>query len=111
MAAPILGADNLVALVDNNGLQATDFIKKRFNTLPLAPKFQGFGWHVIEIDGHDMAEILSALDAADGVKGVPTVIIAHTVKGKGVSFAENVPSYHNGALTAEQYEQAMAELA
>ncbi|MBC5581867.1 transketolase [Anaerofilum sp. BX8] len=111
LAAPILGADNLVAIVDNNRLQATDFIKKRFNTLPLAPKFQGFGWHVIEIDGHDMEEILSALDAVDEIKGVPTVIIAHTVKGKGVSFAENVAAYHNGALNAEQYEQAMTELA
>lgn len=65
----------------------------------------------MEIDGHDMEEIMSALDRADDVKGVPTVIIAHTVKGKGLSFAENVVSYHNGMLTEETYRQALEELA
>ena len=64
-------------------------------------KFLSFGWHVIEINGHDMREILSALDEAETVKGVPTAIIANTVKGKGVSFAENVVGYHNGMLTEE----------
>ena len=110
MAAPIFKADNLVAIVDNNRLQATGPIEERFNTLPLAPRFEGFGWNVIEIDGHRMEEILGALDAADEVKGSPTAIIAHTVKGKGVSFAENVAAYHNGALTEESYRQALDEL-
>ena len=77
----------------------------------MIPKWKSFGWNVIEIDGHNMEEILTALDAADEVTGQPTVIIANTVKGKGVSFAENVVSYHNGALTEETYRQALAELA
>ena len=70
-----------------------------------------FGWNLIEIDGHNMEEILDALDRADTVKGVPTVIIAHTVKGKGLSFAENVVSYHNGKLDEETYAKALQELA
>ena len=70
-----------------------------------------FGWHVIEIDGHDMRQILDALNQADYVKGMPTVIVANTVKGKGVSFAENVVGYHNGMLTEETYRQALKELA
>lgn len=65
---------------------------------------------MIEIDGHNMAEILSALDEADTVKGRPTMIVANTVKGKGVSFAENVVGFHNGMLTEENYKQAIAEL-
>ena len=110
MAAVVFKADNLVAIVDNNKLQATGATKDRFDSTPLAPKWQGFGWNVIEIDGHDMAAILSALDMADEVKGKPTVIIADTIKGKGVSFAENVVGFHNGVLTGQLYEQALSEL-
>lgn len=110
LAAVNFKADNLVAIVDHNKLQAMGRIEDRFNTMPLLPKWKGFGWNVIEIDGHDMEQILTALDEAETVKGVPTVIIANTVKGKGVSFAENVVSYHNGTLTEETYRQALDEL-
>ncbi|WP_069999091.1 transketolase [Cellulosilyticum sp. I15G10I2] len=111
MAASAYKADNLVAIVDHNKLQANGKIVDRFDTSPLIPKWEGFGWHVIEIDGHSMEEILTALDQADQVKERPTVIIAHTVKGKGVSFAENVVGFHNGMLTEETYAQALKELA
>ena len=111
MAASAYHADNLVAIVDSNRLQANGRIKERFDSGNIAAKFLSFGWNVMEIDGHDMEEIMSALDRADDVKGVPTVIIAHTVKGKGLSFAENVVSYHNGMLTEETYRQALEELA
>jgi transketolase len=110
MAASNFKIDNLVAIVDRNKLQATGPIKERFNTNPIAPKWEAFGWHVIEIDGHNVEEILEALDKADGIKGKPTVIIANTVKGKGVSFAENNAAFHNGAMTQEQYEIAKKDL-
>ena len=110
MAAVNFKADNLVAIVDHNKLQATGKLVDRFNTLPLISKWKGFGWNVIEIDGHNMEEILTALDEADTVKDRPTVIIANTVKGKGISFAENVVGYHNGVLTEETYRQALEEL-
>ncbi len=110
MAASSFKADNLVAIVDHNKLQANGMIKDRFDSMPLIPKWDSFGWKIIEIDGHKMEEILAALDEADKVKGKPTVIIAHTVKGKGVTFAENVVSYHNGTLTEETYAQAIKEL-
>mgnify|MGYP001028294774 CR=1 FL=1 len=101
---------NLVAIVDQNRLQATGVVKERFDTTPLVGKWEAFGWNVKEIDGHDMWEILTALDTVEK-NGRPTVIIAHTVKGKGVSFAENVVSFHNSTLSQEQYNQALAELA
>ena len=110
MAASAIKADNLVAIVDRNRLQANGRTKERFDTGDIMAKFLSFGWHVIEINGHDMREILSALDEAETVKGVPTAIIANTVKGKGVSFAENVVGYHNGMLTEETYRQALLEL-
>ena len=110
MAASAFKADNLVAIVDRNRLQANGRTKERFDTGDIMAKFLSFGWHVIEINGHDMREILSALDEAETVKGVPTAIIDNTVKGKGVSFAENVVGYHNGMLTEETYRQALLEL-
>lgn len=110
MAAGSFKADNLVAIVDKNRLQAQGKIVDRMDSDPLVPKWESFGWNVIEIDGHNMEEILTALDAADEVKGKPTVIIANTVKGKGVSFAENVVGFHNGTLTEETYQQALEEL-
>lgn len=110
MAASAFKADNLVAIVDRNRLQANGKTKERFDTGDIMAKFLSFGWHVIEINGHDMREILGALDEAEMVKGVPTAIIANTVKGKGVSFAENVVGYHNGMLTEETYRQALQEL-
>lgn len=110
MAASAFKADNLVAIVDRNRLQANGRTKERFDTGDIMAKFLSFGWHVIEINGHDMREILSALDEAETVKGVPTAIIANTVKGKGISFAENVVGYHNGMLTEDTYRQALLEL-
>lgn len=110
LAAVNFKADNLVAIIDHNKMQANGCIEERFNTLPLIPKWKSFGWNVLEIDGHNMEEILTALDETDTVKGVPTVIVANTVKGKGVSFAENVAGYHNGTLTEETYKQALEDL-
>jgi transketolase len=103
--------DNLCAIIDNNGLQAMGRIADRLPNDPVADKWRAFGWNVIEIDGHNMEEILAALDAAEQFKGKPTAIVAHTVKGKGVSFAENNPAYHNKALTQEEYDKALEELA
>lgn len=110
MAAKVYKADHLIAVIDQNGLQATGSIKERFDTTPLAEKWKAFGWNVIEIDGHNMEEIINALDEADNSIGKPTMILAHTIKGKGVSFAENVVGYHNGTLTEESYKKALQEL-
>ncbi len=110
MAAGFYKADNLVAIVDKNGLQANGVVKQRMDSEPLPEKWNSFGWNVIEIDGHDMEQILAALDQADVHRGEPTVIIASTVKGKGISFAENVVGYHNGMLTQDTYRQAWEEL-
>ena len=111
MAAGFYKADNLIAIVDKNNLQANGIVRERMDSNPLPDKWKSFGWNVLEIDGHNMVEILTALDEADLEQERPTVIIANTVKGKGISFAENVVSYHNGMLTAETYEQALEELA
>lgn len=111
MSAGFYKMDNLCVIVDNNGLQAAGPIEARMNVAPIGEKWRAFGWNVIEINGHDMEQILAALDEAEACKGSPTVIIAHTVKGKGISFAENVVGCHNVALTEEQYRQALEELA
>jgi len=111
MAAANFKADNIIALVDKNRLMAQGVIEERFNMGDFSEKWAAFGWEVIEIDGHNMEEILTALDKADGIKGKPSVIIAHTVKGKGASFAENNPAFHNAPLTDELYNQVLAELA
>ena len=102
--------DNLCAIIDCNGLQAMGRTKDRLPNEHIADKWRAFGWNVIEIDGHNMEEILTALDAADECKGMPTAIVAHTVKGKGISFAEDNPGYHNKALTQEEFDKAMEEL-
>lgn len=111
MSSTNFSLDNLVAIVDKNGLQATGPCNERFKTEPMADKWQSFGWHVIELDGHDIPAILAAFEEADRVKGQPCVLLAKTVKGKGISFAENVVGFHNGALTKEQYDTALSELA
>lgn len=110
MAAAAFKIDNLTAIIDRNRIQATGPVAERFEIGPLDAKWRAFGWNVIEIDGHDIAAVVEALDEADTVKGKPTVIIANTVKGKGVSFAENTAAFHNGSLTAEQYEIAVNDL-
>jgi len=110
MAATVYNTDNLVGIVDCNKLQATGPICERFDAGDIKNKWESFGWNTIEINGHDMKEILWALDETDKKNGKPTVIIMNTVKGKGLSFAENVVSYHNGMLSKENYDKAMAEL-
>lgn len=102
--------DNLTAVVDFNGMQLSGWIRDIMNLEPFAQKWQAFGWHTIEIDGHDFEQILSAFQAAEKVKGKPTVIIARTVKGKGVSFMENNVAFHGKAPTKEEAERALKEL-
>lgn len=106
MAASAFRLDHLVAILDRNGLQATGPIVQRFNTNPLPEKWRAFGWYVTEIDGHDMRSILDALDEVDTIKGQPKMIIARTIKGAGIPFAENRAEFHNGLLDAKQYETA-----
>ncbi len=110
MAAAHYKLDHVIAFVDNNELQATGKIGERFNTGPYAGKFAAFGWHTLEINGHSIPEIVDAVENAKANTGSPTAIIAHTVKGKGVSFAENNPAFHHNAMTPEQYEQALKEV-
>jgi transketolase len=107
MAACVYKADNLCAIIDYNGIQATDETEKVFPIRRLREKWDAFGWSVSEIDGHDVVEILNALDAAKQTSDRPSVIIAHTVKGKGFPFAENQPRFHNGAMTGEEYQLAL----
>lgn len=102
--------DNLVAWVDNNGLQIDGKITDVMSPLPIPEKFRAFGWHVIEIDAHVFDQIDAAYAEAKTVKGKPTVIVAHSVKGKGVSFMENQAGWHGAAPNDEQYAQAIAEL-
>ncbi|MBQ8691841.1 MAG: transketolase [Synergistaceae bacterium] len=106
MAGAAYKADNLVAIIDFNGVQATDVSEKVMPVGQVCEKWKSFGWNVIEIDGHNMIEILDALDAAKACKGKPTAIIAHTVKGKGFTFAEGKAAYHNAALTESEYKEA-----
>ena len=111
MSAAMFKVDNLTAIVDNNGIQLSGFNRDIMNIDPLNKKFESFGWHVIEIDGHNLIQVLDALEKARKVKSRPTVIIAHTVKGKGVSFMENNVDFHGKAPNAEQLEKALKELA
>ena len=111
MSAGMFKLDNLTAIVDKNGIQLSGFTKDIMNSDPLTKKFESFGWNVIEIDGHDLTQVLDALKKAQTVKGQPTVIIARTVKGKGVSFMENNVEFHGKAPNAEQLEKALKELA
>ncbi len=110
MAAAHFKVDNLVAIVDNNGLQIDGWNRDVMNLDPFNQKWQAFGWHVIEVDGHDLTQLIDAFNQAKLVKGQPTVIIAHTIKGKGVSFMENNPDFHGKAPTAAEVERALKEL-
>lgn len=110
MSAPNLGLDNLTAIVDYNHFQScgpTDAISA---VEPLAAKWESFGWKTFEINGHDMPEIVSRLELAREFKGRPVAIIAHTVKGKGVSFMENDNAWHQKKPSGEQYQLALREL-
>jgi transketolase len=110
LVAAKFGLDNLIAIVDYNGVQQTGSTASVMPTEPIADKWAAFNWHVIEIHGHNMSEILDALDCAAEVHGRPVVIIARTTKGKGVSFMENDPYWHGSSPDEQQFEQAMAEL-
>ena len=102
--------DNLCLVVDNNGLQIDGNVADVCSPYPLDQKFEAFNFHVINIDGHDFDQIRAAFKEARQTKGMPTAIIAHTVKGKGVSFMENEASWHGSAPNDEQYAVAMADL-
>ena len=102
--------DNLTAIVDRNRYQNDGHTEQVMRLEPLKDKWEAFGWNVIEINGHDFREILSCLQKANSKKGMPTVIIAHTTKGKGVSYMENNPDFHGLAPTSEQSIQALKEL-
>lgn len=102
--------DNLVMIIDNNGLQIDGDVGDVCSPYPIADKFKAFNFHVITIDGHDFDAIDAAFNEARETKGMPTVIIAKTIKGKGVSFMENQASWHGSAPNDEQYETAMADL-
>lgn len=110
MTAAKFGLDNLVAIVDYNGVQQTGTTRHVMPTEPITEKWLSFNWHVIEIHGHNVTEILAALDHADEIHGRPTVIIARTTKGKGVSFMEGQPAWHGGIPDEKQFQAAMAEL-
>ena len=102
--------DNLVAIVDNNGLQIDGKITDVCSPMPITDKFEAFGWHVITMDAHDFDDIERAFDEAEKINGKPVVIVMTSVKGKGVSFMENQVGWHGTAPNAEQYAQAMDEL-
>jgi len=110
MAADYHSAGNLKLIVDKNGIQNDDFVASQMEVGDLGKKIKSFGWEVIEIDGHNMYEICDAIKWAKNSNERPTAIIANTVKGKGVSFMENNPSFHGKAPNDEEYKIAMEEL-
>ncbi len=110
MTAAHYKIDNICAVVDNNGLQIDGPVEKVMGIEPLHDKWAAFGWHVMDIDGHNMQEILDALGEAETVKGRPSIIIANTTKGKGVSFFENKVEYHGVAPTREEFDRAVKEI-
>jgi transketolase len=110
MAAAHFKLDNLTAIVDNNGLQIDGWNCNVMNLEPLNKKWEAFGWHIIEVDGHDFTQLIDAFEQAKQVKGQPAVIIAHTVKGKGVSFMENNADFHGKAPNESEMEIALKEL-
>ncbi len=110
MTAAHYNIDNICAVVDNNELQIDGPVEEVMGIQPVHDKWEAFGWHAISIDGHDMEEILRALDEAENTKGKPTVIIANTTKGKGVSFFENKVEYHGAAPSQDEFERAVKEI-
>ena len=110
MTAGHYALDNLCAIVDLNELQIDGRCEDVMKITPVAPKWKAFNWHIFEIDGHNMEEIVSALDEAERIKGKPSVILANTIKGKGVSFFEGKAEYHGLAPTKEELEKALKEL-
>ncbi len=110
MAGAFHKMDNIVVITDYNGIQLDGFVKDIMDVAPLADKWRAFGWHTLEIDGHDLAAIHQALTEAEATKGKPTAIVAHTIKGKGVSFMENNPKFHGTAPTPAEVGLALQEL-
>ena len=110
MAASRYKLDSITAILDRNRIQATGPTKEIFDIPNIAEKWRAFGWNVLSVDGHDVGAILDILDEAAAKKGAPTVIVADTIKGKGISFAENLAAFHNAAMTQEQYDQALLEI-
>ncbi|MBI5096606.1 MAG: transketolase [Nitrospirae bacterium] len=110
MASAYYRLNNLTAILDYNSQQLDGWVRDIIELEPIVDKWKAFGWHVIEIDGHDLHQILKALDEAKATKQMPTVIVARTVKGKGVSFMENNIEFHGMAPTEEQKELALREL-
>jgi len=110
MAAPNFKLDNLTAILDYNHLQNDYSVDDIMPIHPAVDKWRAFGWHVLDIDGHDMAQVVAALEEAKSHKGKPTMIVANTVKGKGVSYMENVCEWHGRAPCQEEAEQALEEL-
>jgi transketolase len=102
--------DNIVAIVDYNKIQLDGFVKDIMELEPLTDKWRSFGWNVIEVDGHSIPALQKSFADAAAAKGKPTVLIAHTIKGKGVSFMENNPKFHGVAPTAEEVEKALQEI-
>ena len=107
MAANKYKLDNLCVIVDNNNLQIDGTIEEVMSSYPIDEKFRSFGFQIINIDGHDIEEIIKAFEVAKNVKDKPTCIIAKTVKGKGVAFMENQAGWHGKAPNQEQYEEAI----
>ena len=110
MAAAHFKIDSLTAIVDHNEIQLDGWNRDIMNLEPLADKWRSFNWHVLDINGHDISQILQAARKAKKIRQKPTVIIAHTIKGKGVSFMENNVDFHGKAPTPEQAERALKEL-
>lgn len=110
MSAPKFKIDNLTAIVDNNGLQQEGRISEIMPSESIAAKFRAFNWNVMEINGHEIPEILDALKKAEEVKGMPTIIVAHTIKGKGVDFMEGNVDFHGKAPNADQIKAAIEQI-
>jgi transketolase len=111
LSAAQFNLNNLTAIVDFNGLQLSGWTRDIMNLEPFIRKWQAFGWHVIDINGHDLDQILAAFSEAQKLKGKPSVIVARTIKGRGVSFMENNVEFHGKAPTREEAEKALKELA
>lgn len=110
MAGSHYKLDNLIAIIDRNGLQISGKTEDVMSLEPMRERWEAFGWDVHEVDGNDMADLLNVFADLEKIQGKPHLVIMHTIKGKGVSYMENVAKWHHGVPTAEEYEQAMKEI-
>ena len=101
---------NLTVILDSNDVQLDGFVRDILPIEPVTKKWRSFGWHVVEADGHDMQQVLNALDTVDSIRDQPKMIVAHPTKGKGVSYMENQSRWHGRAPNDDEYEQAVKEL-